>query len=346
MKAVTVYLVPHSMLRGSELPRSDTLFGAICWGIRLLFGENRLEHILKAFETDAVPFLLSSIFEYTEGENGKEHYFPKPLSDPYFPEKFALKPPTAQETKALKRLKNLSVVRHDLFMDMIAAEKSEADIYEAIVKGVEPVRPPRSNVIYTPHSAVNRVTEMAAADEIFYTEELAFPSRAEGQHGGMFFCMKWCDEFAADLQTVCYFLADKGIGGGVSSGKGQFTAIEIVEGLPYTEKEPADDESSHVITLSLTYPDQGLQRLLSKSWYTLERRQGKIESMYVAPASGHIWKNSLVMLQEGSTFPKNGRRYYGENPIVRRADTDVPFDVRQYGYAFTVNTKHIQMGSA
>jgi hypothetical protein len=64
--------------------------------------------------------------------------------------------------------------------------------------------------------------------------------------------------------------------------------------------------------------------------------------MYVAPASGHVWKNALLMLQEGATFPQNGQRYYGRNPIVRKADDYVPFDVRHYGYAFTVNTQHIR----
>jgi hypothetical protein len=60
--------------------------------------------------------------------------------------------------------------------------------------------------------------------------------------------------------------------------------------------------------------------------------------MYV-PVNG--WKDSLLMLREGSTFPKNGRQQYGMNAIVRKAGDGLDFDVWQYGFAFTVNTQHI-----
>jgi hypothetical protein len=62
--------------------------------------------------------------------------------------------------------------------------------------------------------------------------------------------------------------------------------------------------------------------------------------MYI-PITGHAWKDSLLMLREGSTFPKNGQKQYGMNTIVRRAGEGIDFNVWQYGYAFTVNTQHI-----
>ena len=62
--------------------------------------------------------------------------------------------------------------------------------------------------------------------------------------------------------------------------------------------------------------------------------------MYVQP--GHIWKDHLILLKEGSTFPKNGRAYYGKNNIVRKDDGELGFDVQHYGYGFTVNTKHVK----
>jgi CRISPR type III-A-associated RAMP protein Csm4 len=148
--------------------------------------------------------------------------------------------------------------------------------------------------------------------------------------------MRCRDDLVQDLKTIIYFLADKGIGSGISSGKGHFKSVTIVDDVPY--HEPQADDSTHVVTLSLTYPDDELKQLLSRSWYALERRQGKIESMY-APVKAR--KDSLLMLREGSTFPKNGRQQYGMNAIVRKAGDGLDFDVWQYGFAFTVNTQHI-----
>jgi hypothetical protein len=82
-----------------------------------------------------------------------------------------------------------------------------------------------------------------------------------------------------------------------------------------------------------------MRAMLSKSWYTLETRQGKIECMYANPA--HIWKDRVLMLKEGSTFPKYERNYYGANPIVRQDDENLGFAVQHYGYAFPVNTLHV-----
>ena len=65
--------------------------------------------------------------------------------------------------------------------------------------------------------------------------------------------------------------------------------------------------------------------------------------MYTALGpKGHIWKDHLLMLQEGSTFPHNGQPYYGENRVVREGKHDLGFDVQHYGYAFMVKTKHIK----
>jgi CRISPR/Cas system CSM-associated protein Csm4 (group 5 of RAMP superfamily) len=123
-------------------------------------------------------------------------------------------------------------------------------------------------------------------------------------------------------------------------GKGHIKKIEFIDALPY--EEPPDEEASYAITLSLMFPDASLRKKLSACWYDLEKRQGKIECMYADPGSGHIWKDHLLLLKEGSTFPKNDQKFYGENRIVRKDDGTLGFDVHHYGYAFTVNTKHVK----
>jgi len=341
MTSMTVYLLPRSTMRGRRLPRSDTLFGAICWGIRILFGQERLEELLLAFTPKTVPFLLSSMFEYSTIGAQITHYFPKPLANPYTPESFAEKTPSIDELHALTLLKSMQTVRDDDFSDILQARKHDHHFYEECLAHIQNASAPFhsiSHLVSISHRSMNRLLRTHEIDDIFYTDERAFPKHPPGQQSGVFFCMKCDDELLHDLRSVIYFLTDKGIGGGVSSGKGHFTSVDIIDDLPY--QEPPGAESTHVTTLSLVYPDNELKKLLPRSWYTLERRQGRIESMYT-PVAGHIRKDSLLMLCEGSTFPKTQQRQYGMNTVVRKAGDGLDFDIWHYGYAFTVNTQHI-----
>jgi CRISPR-associated protein Csm4 len=332
MQAMTVYLRPDSSFRGSRPPRSDTLFGAICWGYELLFGEPRLISLLNAFQSESAPFLISSMFPYTEKDGQRSLSLPKPYTKPYqLPDNESL---DLAKLKALKNLKKLGTVDLDEFSAMLNGEKTEAMFYQEILTGTRHRRT-QGQYFDVPHAAINRLTGSVEGPRFFYTEEYTPASEAQKQ-AGLFFLVKCREDLAADLQTVFRFLGDKGLGGGVSVGKGHFQIVKIADELPY--REPP--EATHVVTLSLTFPCEVIRSRLSESWYDIERRQGKIESMYAHVE--HIWKDHLIMLKEGSTFPKNGQPFYGENRIVRRDDGKLGFDVRHYGYAFTVNTRHIQ----
>ncbi len=75
MKEYVISLTPTS---GFEiLPHSDTIFGAICWGIRTLYGESRLLEILNGFKSKP-PFLLSSAFPWKVVRKKQVYFLPKP----------------------------------------------------------------------------------------------------------------------------------------------------------------------------------------------------------------------------------------------------------------------------
>jgi CRISPR type III-A-associated RAMP protein Csm4 len=281
------------------------------------------------------------MFEYTAIGDQIIHYFPKPLTNPYAPESFAKKTLSVDELHALTLLKSMQTVRGDDFSGILQARKHDHHFYEECLAHLQKTPVPFHSVshfVSMPHRSMNRLARTHEIDDIYYTDERAFFKHTPEQQSGVFFCMKCDNELIHDLRSVIYFLADKGIGGGVSTGKGHFTSVDIIDDLPY--QEPPGAESSHVTTLSLVYPDNELKKLLSRSWYTLERRQGKIESMYVSVA-GHIRKDSLLMLCEGSTFPKTQQRQYGMNTVVCKAGNGLDFNIWHYGYAFTVNTQHI-----
>lgn len=324
MKAMTVYLVPHSSFRGNRPPRSDTLFGAICWGYRLLFGVEKLEQRLAEFTKISVPFLVSSLFPYTTHHTSKIHFLPKPLADVTGLLQASLE---LSEFEKLRRRQQRQFIPDTEFSSIIQGEPFY-DIGEHDIRHIQK--------FHVPRNSMNRLT--GSIEHLFYTEE--FSSRSETT-AGLFFCLKYRADLENDLKTIIYFLGDKGIGGGSSVGKGHIQDVQFVDALPY--EEPLDEESSYAITLSLTFPCTKMRAMLEHSWYDLEKRQGQVESMYVASESEHLRKDHLLLLKEGSTFPKSKGSYYGENRIVREDDGTLGFDVQHYGYAFTVNTLHLHL---
>ena len=79
MKTYAVRLSPISSFQA--FPASDTLFGAICWGIKRLYGDEKLLEMLKDFNSGNPRFVLSSAFPLLK--NGKDTplaFYPKPIN--------------------------------------------------------------------------------------------------------------------------------------------------------------------------------------------------------------------------------------------------------------------------
>jgi len=356
MISITVYLKPLSTFIGRVPPRSDTLFGALCWGYRLLFSEvslkDRLDEFEEAFNSEkevVPPFLLSSCFLFIQGqkEQKRVHYLPRPFGRrmEVVDESLRGLEGTLKGVRILKGLKRKINLSEEEFDAVIQGRKSDADFIKEIRKELERrdklsfgkvEQGSPADILESPHNAINRLSGAVQEGRFFYHQELVIKPG-----NGIFFCLKCRDEdLLKDLKQVLYFLGDRGIGGESSMGKGQFKP-EFKEGLPFTEpSEPAN----YAVTLSLTYPDAYIRSALKESYYELEKRQGKVESMYArAP---HIWKDSILMLREGSTIPIQNakRKWLGANPVVREGVSDLSghtFNVRQYGLAFLVKTKHI-----
>ena len=323
MKKMTAYFLSDSGFRGDGPPRSDTVFGALCWAWRLLFGAPELELLLMEFHDGPPPFLISSMFRFHKKDGHKIHYFPKPLTMPLsvdFPEQ----EPTLKELQALKAVDRLATVNGEEFSDILYGHKRDKAFYEDALR----------------KSDTSGLRLQDSQDVLISGGD--FPVSWPGEQGGLFCCLKCRSRYEQRLRTLFHFLADKGIGGGVSIGKGHIRRFFLRDGLPYDE--PPEHECPHVITLSLTLPCEQIQKDLEHACYDLETRQGKIESMYThSPPQAALIKDRLLMLKEGSVFPKQEHSlYYGRNSIVRKDDGTLGFDVWHYGYAFPVNTKHLQ----
>lgn len=333
MKAV--YLKPRGSFKADRIT-SDTLFGALCWGIRHLHGRNTLEDILSQFKEGTPPFLLTSTYPYQDN-GSKTHYLPRPKTQP-----LRITPESREEIEKLKNLKKINFLPLELFERYAEGRLTDQDLYDAInTKGTAPTYSHNgkkytlrddalveNGALFTrkeiPRNAINRLNN-ATEGNLFYNRETFLSKDA-----GLYFLLD-----AKDTKTIASalgFLNDRGIGGDISVGKGSFEitapqdfSLQVTDGDAFT-------------TLSLYHPTKTelthFSQNKNRTWYTLERRKGKIESSFVQV--DNVWKDTTYMFTEGSVFPTiDNQEAYGKNPIVK----ETPFEVQQYGYAFPINIK-------
>lgn len=302
------------------LPRSDTLFGGICWGIRWVFGEKALTDLLERFDNDKgdPPFTLSSAFPYVEEEGARLHFLPRPILPPALEE--------ADDLKTLRGFKKFKKVRYldrSDFNDLINGRATLKILYERFADGQ--MARPDVHLFETPGNAINRLSGSVDEGRLFFSSEVSV------KRGGLFFLVRCQDgEVAEQVRGAVRFLGDRGIGGDASVGRGafdpEFSDEEVIE-------EP--EEGDRCMTLSLVHPTSNDLDFLSNRQdrlsYELVRRKGHVESMFMNVP--RVWKETLLMFKEGSVFPVQGdRSIRGCAPVVHRD----AFPVRQNGYAYAV----------
>lgn len=310
------------------LPRSDTLFGALCWGIRWTHGEPALLEVLEACERGDPPFILSSAFPYAEGEGGPVYYLPRPFSwSPVGSDQ------TVESYSATKGLKRAAYCSLSLFHQIVSGRPPAAESLAEPKSGClaapgEPI--PQVQELDVDRNTINRVTGAVQEGRLFFGEETGVGG------GGAYFLIRLREAAVRPLvESALRFLEDRGIGGDASVGRGQ-VHIHVEDGDLLREISGA----SHRVTLSLLHPSprdrEHLAALVGQSAYRLVKRKGRVESLY-APTE-QPWKSTLVMLSEGSVFPCDGDRpVYGAAPVVK----EQPFRVRHNGFGYTVGCAHV-----
>lgn len=325
----------------AQRPRSDTVFGALCWGIRDAHGEATLEEYLADFADGSPPFLISSAYPTLEIGGAVCRFLPKPRL------------PTATNgavsdarVKAINVWKQLDFIPLALFRSIATGSLTKSDILSdmegqgLVIDGQEydrdgsfliPNRTANSDDESSPESeasqskpyargervrnAVNRLTN-STDGQLFQEESIYF---AEG--GGLHVMASGDTEMVVDALSI---VQDRGLGGRRSVGRGQFN-IENIEDI-----DLPDPTGGYFCTLSLCIPDdEELDQQVTDGYYDIETRKGVLEA---GAASGGVWKRRVLTLTEGSVLP-TGESPHGHNPIV--AD-EFEHGVQQFGYAFPV----------
>src|SRR5262245_37874005 len=348
-------------------PRSDTLFGAIAWSVRLLFGEDELIKLLEQFD-EAIelqkpePFLISSLFPFVESRTGRTLFLPRPLlgSD------FSPEIDDQQSYRLYRKFLGTNWVSLSIFDEIAKGKSSELDLWKSLSTGDQRAYRLHAGALMTGEEfdrtralnsfmitgesvryAVNRLSlsKVDRGGEIYYQKFAATREPGKIQlKTGFFFLLRVNDPLNSGLEeklkATLRFLGDKGFGGGTSTGRGH-NEVEFED----KEIESSDNEGTHLVCFSLLHPSAADRRHLAEHkeqvFARLERRKGFIESAYAAKTEG-VWKPTLVMLAEGATFPRDGeRRLYGSlfKEQIMRPGLNGHLRINGLGYTVPINKK-------
>ncbi len=349
-----VYLRMQSPLTKEPL-RSDTLFGALCWSLRTLYGNAALEKLLLEFDeaiaADATPpFLISSLFPYLHDGYGLLHFLPRPLwaSDTNAQEDETSE--SLEEYQQRKRRKQVNWVSETL----IARAQSEGlsvlddrqrvqaqsgalatlteaqrlSVVSSLVKSVSITR-----------NTLNRLDNSTSGEGgQLYQFPVVAPLRAGQAHTGFYFLLRVNDSWRAHLNAAIAFLCEKGWGGETTIGYGQ-AELEMKDVTLPVEQFA---QGERLMTLSLLFPSEAdkahLRRHAEQSSARVEKRKGILDSAHLRLA--RPWKPTLFMLSEGATFPRDGeRRNYGSLFRDETPRDGLPFQPRINGLAYCLQLK-------
>ena len=315
-----VYLKPRTTYRTAL--HSDTLFGCVCWAIREVFSETRLEELLAQFASGNPPFLLSSAFPFQDNESdGRTHFYPRPM---LMPTEFEI-PNNVDEAEKQKKFRKAKWITEETLSKFTSGAWNEADYYAS---GTWDTEGPEEITVEVQHNTIDRLsggTGTTPSGNLYSLTEYAISD------GGFFFLL---DGEASVVEGALGFLEHFGIGGDSSLGKGRFE-IEVIDADLPAPSEGAD----RFMTLSLYAPRPSEMATVRSdgAWYNLVVRKGKVGGPFLRVED--FWKKSLTMFAEGSTFPTTEQKPFGHNPIVKGIADGLPFDVQHYGYAFQIHIK-------
>jgi len=273
-----VYLYPKSSFISSY--DSDFLFGYLLTILKYLFGQEYTNKIVQEFENNSPLFLLSSCFYFSNENNHKTLYFPKPLIHTELKEITEL-----GEYAKLKNTKKQKYITLDILSDLLKDGYLNLDNLNAT--NTKQIKIKQSS---TPHSRIDRITNTTAEDSFYHTEENFI------ENGGLFFL------YEGDIKIIepaLNFINHFGMGADASSGKGHFK-IEISD-----IEFPQVDNPNCFINLSCYYPSKQEVEFYKNSnenlFYELEQKQGKIGSD--SYTTRQFKKRLVDFFVPGSIFP-------------------------------------------
>ncbi|WP_048058264.1 type III-A CRISPR-associated RAMP protein Csm4 [Pyrococcus yayanosii] len=221
----------------TEIPKADTLFGAIASAVAVLYDNKAVEKLVDAFKGGA---RISSAFPYFNDT----FYLPKPLSVELvdFGKEYG-------EAKRIRRAKYLDVRNFERALRLEPFEAPEMNVYEKVS---------------IPRVVLDRVTNDSA---LYFWDEVRFREGA-----GLYFLYSGPDDVFRDyIEPAVRLLGDTGIGGKSTWGFGlfepEFSKLKI---------DAPDSEYEVTLSNALPTKKPVLWRIFRKGGWSFERRKPKM----------------------------------------------------------------------
>jgi len=372
MPTYAVYLKPRTSFISSI--GSDTLFGALCWAMRMVRGVGELEAMLKLFAEASAPgtqppFAISSAFPFLHYEATKVRLYPKPLIqelrskqvepliDREKKQRSALRPFQCANVAIIeraKRVKGVTYVSENLFEQIVHCETDTRRLCEQLVdRGSADDDVVRWGNALITHGERKK----AEAEELDAFEAEGDMQRNEIERvtlatveGRLFFTHEkflhrkwaglWFALFTNDLDAfkpMLRYISDTGIGGERSVGKGAFDIpLDEIHELTL----PIADEPNCFITLSRYIPADGECDFTTEPLsYTFSTIRPKHEAK-LAGVGHHTYKRLLRVFEPGSFFPfLRQKEAYGQVIIVGSTADAGGFEAYHSGLALPAFAK-------
>lgn len=304
---------------------SDTLFGHVCWALRYLKGENELLKVLKTFDDNNAPLILSSGFP--------KDFLPMPILRPLsIAEEDILWQEYKKDNKTrldfarkMKKIRKLSYVR----VSLIEAIKDSLSSYNLYLRQMnDETSPTNKDILKTEpvevwHNSKNRLTDRVAEGKLFAKEDTFYKE-------GMELCVYIEDTYFGTngLNEIFDFIARSGYGADKSVGRGAFN-YGLIDGWDL----PESNNPTAFMTLSHYHPRHGD---FHDGFYDTATKFGKIGGHWAAGIDGGPYKMPVLMLNPGSIFITNNQKsFYGKLiPDVHKQK-----DVVHYGIALPLKVR-------
>lgn len=333
MRDYIIHLAPRSSYEVAL--HSDTLFGAVCWGIRMLYGERKLIKVLEEYKTSP-PFLVSSAFPFKFDGKNYNYFLPKPVLKPLNikdMEQFSNKAQGEKRTYHSKKFDTIWITnkykkfKKNQFIELpyfkkVLKQSDESVLFNDYLDNhlIEP-RFCRNGVAQK--NSLDRLTHSTTGSgNTFYVPEIAYREKF-----GLYFLMK-CKNIDDYIKPVLRFLEDSGIGPNARTGKNWFM-VEVAEKSLFDGNNSRAGDS--FITLSRYIKNEPINA--ENSFYQIASVRSKVESR-LEFAGEDVWKQRVSYFSAGSVInPKNKTDHYGSLVPVKSIGEKT---IYQYGYAYPV----------
>jgi len=307
----------------TSLLDSYTLFGALCWNYRLLYGEKALLSFLKRFE-ESPPFLLSSPLLNLE----EETFFPIPQMPDDFDE-----PSNEEEYKLQKKFKKLSWIPQEALLTFLTGKiktkrqlkeyfEPKSDLYEKSEK----VKLSHFNRV---SNSINRITWTTFGGEVINVSAYYYPEFA--------FFLYMRDETFLKVEEVARLFEMSSLGGNKSTGYGKVKEVSYTEDKELAQfLSPQDHENLTIYLLSPSFPDEAFD--YEKSFFQVKIYCGKIDNFYERLTFPILKKRALYLTSGSQIKVHQKKEFYGALlPLLDAPsllDSSKKIKVYQYGLAF------------